>query len=75
MKTNTHILPLALAQFRRDFPVLAQRLEGMRRGGDSVAVSLRDGGAGGGAPLPEFVTPPSNTGVNKVQPVAQGSKQ
>ena len=29
---------------------------------------------GAAAGVPEFVTPPSNTGVNKIQPVAQGFK-
>lgn len=37
----------------------------------AVLVSLRDGAAGAGG-IPEFVTPPSNTGVNKSKPGARG---
>jgi len=47
---------------------------GAERVGGGVAGSLRDGGADGGAPVPEFVTPPSNTGVNKILSGAQGIK-
>ena len=47
-----HVHTLAIAEFRKDFPALAACLESMRdkaalgRAGDSVAASLRDGGAG-----------------------------
>lgn len=70
MKTSqTDVRSLALAQFRKDWPLMAAPLQSMRE-----AVS---GGAGSGsaacaaAGFREFVTPSSNTGVNKVRPVAQ----
>lgn len=64
----TDVLSLALAQFRKDCPLMAARLCSMREacgGGGS------DVGAGAAVGFREFVTPSSNTGVNKCQPVAQ----
>lgn len=68
--TFAHVHTLAISEFRKDFPLLAARLESMRAacgGADS------DAGAGAAAGVPEFVTPPSNTGVNKALSLAQGS--
>jgi len=65
-----HVHTLAIAEFRKDFPALAACLESMRdkaalgRAGDSVAASLRDGGAGGGAGLSAY--PDGNNGDNGI---------
>lgn len=71
--TFSHVHTLAISEFRKDFPSLAARLESMgENAGGGLASSEATRAAAG---VPEFVTPPSNTGVNKVMPVARGSKQ
>ena len=67
----SNVAVLAIAEFRKDFPLLAFRLESMR---DACGGGGSDAGAGAAEGVPEFVTPPSNTGVNKLLALARGSK-
>ena len=51
MNSATHVHTLAIAEFRKDFPFLADRLDAMRSAAmvrvGGVAESLRDGDDGG----------------------------
>ena len=72
---QTHVLPLAIAQFRKDWPFMAARLDSMRAkvGAGAEGPRLR-GVAAPAAGVPELVTPPSNTGVNRMVNVARGDQ-
>jgi hypothetical protein len=62
MKTQFNVVPLAVAQFRKDWPLMAARLDSLRGkacgGGASPAPRAAEG-------VPAFATPPSNTGVTR----------
>lgn len=61
------VVELAIEQFRKDWPLLAVRLDAMRAKAPALGAAVGRAAAG----VPELVTPPSNTGVNESQPVAR----
>jgi hypothetical protein len=68
----SNVAVLAVSEFRKTFPELAARFDALR-----AEAALRGPACGDTASaegVPEFVTPPSNTGVNKALSLAQGSK-
>ncbi len=56
-----HILPLAIKQFRKDWPFMAARLDSMRDKARAAQAPAAEGPhvwGGAAAGVPEFVTPP-----------------
>lgn len=57
-----HVLPLAVAQFRRDLPLVAARFDSMREKAAAQGASLRDTSAAGAEVLSSI--PHGNHGDN-----------